>query len=542
MGHVTPEDTNPMLQAVLKSAIFAPAYWRTWAELLTGYYKDAGFGWSRDTMRYVVENEIKTAAAAVLFQQLSANALNLAFSGHTIYQNDPGNWGKVEITQPWAIAAYNEWVNLTQPKDKQKDALIDEKTGRDAKGAKLTWENPLARQMTATEGAMGLLTSSPHVGADTFVQGFSAFAAARTSPVMQAIAALGNIDLYRSISADGARYVDPNHDTVGGNPLADLITAGADLTPFSGIGQQIQQQIMQGNVGQVQGPFGTQIPQAVVDAFKPESLTQDAGKAFLAGMTGVNPAYLRSSRTEGVSPTDDQYKAVHELQTQYEQRVNALSTSTLSGQMAPYQWLATYRQLSAQHAAQMQAIFLHAPEYQNGPLGLTNSWENLYDQATDKDGVLQPDRLRELQQKWRSDHSAADYQAVQNELHHGDSKYPMLALYHKTKDAYDNWQADWCKHNGVDLSTLQSALSGWSQVYNDRNASRQWLIDHPEITQFENAKRNEFEAGQSQYGEAGLMYALFFNPTAADRYLTSSGETAHQVEQDVEKEQVPAAP
>jgi hypothetical protein len=38
------------------------------------------------------------------------------------------------------------------------------------------------------------------------------------------------------------------------------------------------------------------------------------------------------------------------------------------------------------------------------------------------------------------------------------------------------------------------------------------------------------------------MYALFFNPTAADRYLTSSGETAQQVEQDVEKEQVPAAP
>ncbi len=251
---------------------------------------------------------------------------------------------------------------------------------------------------------------------------------------------------------------------------------------------------------------------------------------------------MRSSKTQGVSPTDDQYKTVHEIQDKYQQRMNALSTATLGGQMAPYQWLATYRQLSMQHAAEMQAIFMHAPEYNNGPLGLTNSWEGLYDQATDKNGVLQPDRLRSLQHEWRSSHSAADYAAVQSELRANDSKYPMLQLYHKTLDAYDNWQADWCTQNGVDVSTLQSELSGWSQVYNDRVASRQWVSDHPDITQFENAKKTEFESGQSTYGEAGLMYALFFNPTAADRYLTTSGETAQQVEQDVEQQQVPAAP
>jgi hypothetical protein len=546
MGHVAPEDTNPWLHATLKSAFFAPNYWRTWGEILTGYYKNAGFGWSKDTIKYVVENEIKTAAAAVLFQQLSANALNMAFSGHTIYQNDPGNWGKVEITSPWAVEAYNEYVKATLPKDKQAAALIDPKTGRDGKGAKLTWENPSARQTTDTEQAMGFLTSAPHWDVGTFGQGFSAFGAARTSPVAASAAALANIDLYRSISSGGTRYVDPNHDTLGGNPLSDVITAAGDLTPFSGIGSQIQSQVMQGNVGEIQGPFGLPIPQAVANAFTPGSLGQDAGKAFLAGMTGVNPPYMRSSKTQGVSPTDDQYKSVHELQTVYEQQMNSLSTSTLSGQMAPYQWLATYRQLSAQHAAKMQAIFMHAPEYANGPLGLTNSWEGLYDQATDKNGVLQPDKLRTLQHQWRSSHAATDYTAVQNELRTNDTKYPMVALYHKAYDAYDNWQADWCKDpnggNGLDLATLQSEISGWSAVYNDRTVSAQWVRDHPDITQFENAKKSEFESGQSHYGEAGLMFALFFNPTAADRYMLTSGETAQQIEQAAQQEQVPPAP
>jgi hypothetical protein len=536
MGHVAPVDWNPNLHALLKTAAFAPNWWRTWAELLTGYYRNQGFGWSPDTIKYVVENEIKTALAAVAFQQLSANALNMVFSGHTIYQNDPGNWGKIEITNPWVLELLNQTVLKSNP--------IDTKTGRDPKGAKLTWENPIARQMVDTEQMMGFLTSSPSWTPETMHQGFSQFLAARTSPVAQSIAALFNIDLYRTIASEGSpRYVDPNHDTLlGASPITELLTAGGDLTPFANISQQIQQQVIQGNVGETQGPFGLPIPKAVTDSFTPQSIAGDLARSFLIGLTGMNPPFMRSSKTEGVTPTDDQYKAVHELQTKYQQQMNALSTSTLSGQMAPYQWLASYRQLSAQHAAEMQALFLHAPEYNNGPLGLTNSWENLYDQATDKTGVLDADKLRSLQQQWRAQHSQADYAAVQSELRGNDQKYPMVALYHKTLDAYDNWQRDWCLENGVDLSTLQSDMSGWSKVYADRNASRQWLLDHPEITEFENAKKTEFESGNSKYGMAGLMYALFFNPTAADRYLTTSGETIDDVIQQVENEQVPAAP
>lgn len=534
MGHVSPVDTNPNLQAALKTVTFAPNWWRTWGELLTGYYRNQGFGWSANTIKYVVENEIKTAAAALLFQQLSANAMNIALSGHTIYQNDPGNWGKVEITAPWATAILNELFKLK----------LDPKTGRDAKGAKLTMENPLARQMTDTEQLMGLLTTSPNWSPETLFRGAEQFSAARLSPVASAIAALGNIDLYRSVSSGGTRYVDPTHDSFAGSPWMDLLAAGGDLTPFAYISQQVQQAVMQGGdpSQDVQGPFGLPIPKVIADTFNPAQVGQDLARSFMVGMTGVNPPYMRSSKTFGVSPTDDAYKSVHEEQTQYEQHMNALSTATLGGQMAPYQWLATYRQLSAQHAAAMQYAFKHAPEYNNGPLGLTSSWEGLYDQATDKQGVLQPDRLRALQREWRANHSQADYAAVQSELHANDQKYPMLALYHKTLDAYDNWQADWAQANNVDVATLQSDLSGYAAVYNDRNASRAWLASHPDIAQFEAAKKSEFESGQSHYGMAGLMYALFFNPTAADRYLLTSGETAQEIEQQTQQEQVPAAP
>jgi hypothetical protein len=366
---------------------------------------------------------------------------------------------------------------------------------------------------------------------------------------MQALWALGNIDLYRSISSGGFRYVDPNHDTFAGNPLSDVLTAAGDLTPFSYISQNIQSQVIQGNVANVKGPFGIPIPQAVLNSFSGPQLAGDAARSMLVGMTGVNPPYMRSSKTQGVSPTDDQYKNVRDATQKYQSQMTALSTATLTGQMAPYLWLNAYRQLSIQHSAAMKNAFTNAPEYNNGPLGLTNSWEGLYDKATGTDGVLNSDQLRGLQKQWRSDHSAADYTAVQNELRVNDSKYPMMALYHKTLDAYDNWQADWCTQNGVDRATLQSDLYGYSQVYNDRYASAQWLSAHPEISQFEAAKKADFEAGNSQYGEAGLMYALFFNPTAADRYLgvasgtdTERAQAAEPVEQAVQKQQIPAAP
>ena len=547
MGHVSPVDSNPNFQALAKTVTFAPNWWRTWGELLTGYYRNAGVGWSKDTIAYVVENEIKTMAAGLVFQQMSANVMNMVLSGHTIYQNDPGNWGKVEVTQPWAIESLNAMSMMVDPA--HKGLGIDPTTGRDAKGAKLALENPFARQVTDTEGLMGMLTSSPKWTPETMFQGALGFAAARTSPVMQALWALGNLDLYRSISSGGFRYVDPNHDTFAGNPLSDILTAAGDLTPFSYISQNIQSQVIQGNVGSVKGPFGIPIPQAVLNSFSGPQLGADAARSMLVGMTGVNPPYMRSSKTQGVSPTDDQYKNVRDNNLKYQSQMTALSTGTLAGQMAPYQWLQAYRQVSIQHSAAMKQAFTNAPEYNNGPLGLTNDWEGLYDKATGTNGVLNSDQLRGLQQQWRSNHSSADYQAVQNELRVNDSKYPMLALYHKTLDAYDNWQADWCKQNGVDRATLQSDLYGYSQVYSDRYASTQWLSAHPEISQFEASKKADFESGSSQYGEAGLMYALFFNPTAADRYLgVASGtdqeraQAAEPVEQAVQKQQVPAAP
>jgi len=535
MGHVAPEDTNPTIHAMAKTLAFAPNWWRTWAELLTGVYKNSGVGWTQDTVRYVVQNEIRTAMAGVALQQMTANALNLMLGGHTIYQNDPGNWGKVEITQPWAVDILNNIPGL--------NLGIDPKTGRNAKGQKLTMENPVARQMVSTQEALGLLTSAPMWSPSTLEHGSLAFAAGRESPVVQAFGALANIDTYASIASGGLRYIDPNHDNIFGNPGVDALAALASLTPFSYVAQQAEQAMVAGkNPDQeVSGAFGLPIPKWASDTFGAQQLGGDALKSLLIGMSGVNPPYMRSSKSFGVQPTDDQYKTVHEIQDTYTQNMNALSTATLSGQMTPDQWVASYRQLSTKRADQLQAIFKHAPEYNDGPLGLTNSWENLYDQAA-VNGITDPDKLRSLQEHWRATHSSADFAAVQSTLRQSDQKYPMLALYHKTLDAYANWQSDYAKENGIDLETLRHDLSGYAQVYNNRLESQQYLAEHPDILPFENAKKSEFESGDSRYTEAGLMYALFFNPTLAERYMAGGDLSAAQVEQEVQQQQVPAAP
>ena len=534
MGHVLPEDTNPAFHALAKTAAFAPNWWRTWGELLTGYYKRAGWGWSADTIKYVVQNEVRTALAAVAFQQLSANALNVIFSGHSIYQNDPGNWGKVEITAPWATDILNKIPGL--------NLGIDAKTGRNAKGQKLTLENPVARQMTDTEQMLGLLTSSPNWNPSTLVSGASAFAAGRVSPVVSALGALGNLDVYSSIASDSPRAMDPTHDTPFGNPGFDALTSMLSLLPFSYITNQIQQSMIQGQNSpsqEVQGPFGLPIPKVVSDTLK--GVPGDLMQSFLIGLTGINPPYMRASKSFGIEPPDDVYQSVNQIDATYTQNMNALSTSSLTGQMTPSVWLAAYRTLSTQRADQLQFAFKHAPEYNYGPLGLTNDWESLYDKAA-VNGVTDTDKLFALQQQWRADHSSADYAAVQSELRVNDQKYPMLAVYHKALDAYDNWQFDYAKQNNIDLATLRADLNGYGQAYGDRNATNAWLLAHPDIAPYEAAKKAEFENGSSTYGEAGLMFALFFSPTAAEGYLNASGQSVQQVEAATWSETVPTAP
>lgn len=536
MGHVAPEDTNPTIHAMAKTLAFAPNWWRTWAELLTGVYKRGGFGWTPDTIRYVVENEIRTAMAAVGLQQMTANALNLMLSGHTIYQNDPGNWGKVEVTAPWAVGVLNRIPKL--------NLGIDPKTGRNAKGQKLAMENPVARQMVDTEQAFGLLTSAPHWSPESLQQGAAAFAAGRESPVVQALGAIANIDTYATIaSGDGGfRYIDPNHDHIFGNPGVDALAAIAALTPFSYVTQQAEQAMIAGNNPdqEVPGAFGVPIPKWVSDTFGWNQLGGDAARSMLVGMSGFNPPFMRSSKSFGVRPTNDQYKSVHEIESTYTQNMNALSTSTLSGQMTPNQWIQAYRALSGKRADQMQAIFKHAPTYNNGPLGLTNSWEGLYEQAS-VNGITDPDKLRTLQEHWKGTHSDADYAAVQSTIRQSDKKYPMMALYHKTLDAYDRWQQDYCRENGLNRDQLRHDLTGYARMYNNRIEAQGYLSEHPDLQPFMNAKKAEFESGSSRYSEAGLMYALFFNPNAAERYMMGSGETAQQVEQAVQNMQIPGA-
>ncbi|HEY1716137.1 MAG TPA: hypothetical protein VGG07_24785 [Solirubrobacteraceae bacterium] len=91
MGMVAPEDANPMTHALARLTMFAPNWWRTWGELLTGIYRDSGFHWTPARVAGQIGNDLRVGMAALMFQKLSGNAMNYAMSGHLQEQNQPGN-------------------------------------------------------------------------------------------------------------------------------------------------------------------------------------------------------------------------------------------------------------------------------------------------------------------------------------------------------------------------------------------------------------------------------------------------------------------
>src|SRR5262249_231279 len=154
---------------------------------------------------------------------------------------------------------------------------------------------------------------------------------------------------------------------------------------------------------------------------------------------------------------------VREIQQQYQQRMQQLSAEAMSGQMTLSQWHEAYRGLSRDHAKQMEALYKGAPEYVRGQDGLVNDWQALYDTATNADGAVDQPRLAELQSESHHNHSPDEMQQLQAGLRKNESKYPMLALYHKSLDAYDKWQEQWAAQQGLDVGQIRREASEYGK-------------------------------------------------------------------------------
>ena len=523
MGSVAPEDTNPMLHDLSRLVLFAPNWWRTWGELMVPLYKRAGFTADPAFRKFAAYQAGKTMMAALAFQKLSGNAFNFALSGHLQNQNQPGSNDKLEISNPAVLGALNASHILP--------STVDPNTGLDARtGARYTMENPFARQTQATERAMGLESGQKDWQPSDLSDGMGLFLTGRVSPLLNSVFGAGNVDLYQSAHDHQLRAVNPEQPAGSLSP-ANLLYGTLMMAPG---GQQFAQQVNQQNQQGATAPtpvesvLGTRVPRSLQEVVG--DVKDPAGRTLFSWLTGTNPAYETSQRTRGQKPSDQDYQRVKTINEQYHQEMSTLSAETLAGQRTPRQWLQAYQELSRAHAAQMEALFKGSPEYANGSAGLTAQWEGLYQRATKSDGTLDYDELARLQNQFRQDKTPTQLQQVDAALHQADTKYPMLALYHKSQNAFRDWQSQYAQQNNLDVNQLRKETGEYSALFGDTKGQRHYLTQHPELRRYQRAKHEQWDRTPM-----GLTHALFYGMNATvmralrARHLTASQLAAEEV-------------
>jgi hypothetical protein len=509
MGAVAPEDTNPLLHSVSRLLMFAPNWWRTWAELMVPMYKRAGFLGDNNYLRYRAYQSAKTVAAAVAFQKMSGEILNYlgtsstpwAHDGHWQQQNQQQNKDKIEATGNWLgdIPGIDFFAPASDPKT----------------GAVRTFENPFGRQQFATEQAAGMQEGTPYWQPEDTWDGMAKFVTSRTSPLLDAAFGATNIDLYQSVADHQLRAVDTAAPAGSISP-GSLLTGAMMMTPVGlNFAQNVQKSSAQGSPNALESALGTRVPKSYGELFK--DLGNPTLRMLFSWFTGVNSPYDTSQKTRGIKPSDQDYQRVSDLNQAYQKQMSVLSNKAWSGQITPSQWRSQYAQLAAQHGANMESLFKGSPEYVNGAEGMLNDYMGLYNdpRVLNPDGSINQDQLTNLQNQFRHDHTKDQLQQMQVLQRQNDQKYPMLAMYHKMLDNYQNWQQTWASQNNVDYATLRKETSEFASLYGDQRASQQYLRQHPELNRYERAKKTW------ERTPAGMLYSFFYNPSAVSNLMRS---------------------
>jgi hypothetical protein len=536
MGMVAPEDANPLTTKLSKLAIFAPNWWRTFGELLVPAYRRSGLFKDNSKMaRYAATQGLKTAAAMFAIDKIGGTAMNYMLSGHLPDENQPGNQDKLEITNPAILHGLQD-VGLLP-------AGIDVNTGRNPNtGAVVTMPSIFGGQTYDALQAMGYASGQPGTpvgpklgpvqlslpGSPTDVEdGLTRFVSGRLSPFISTAGALANLDVYQSLTSGSFRAAIPGTEPFRPSPLNAAAAALMSLPGGQTYAQSVQRN-MQTNGADQGSLFGTVVPTSL------QGFTKDLGpvlaRTAMSGLIGVNPPYASAQKTRGTPMSDADYAKVQAEQSQYQQRMSVLGNEMLSGQITPYAWKQQYSDLSKQHSAALGALFKGAPEYVNGAEGMANAWNNLYDQASLPDGRVDQTKLAQLQSSFEQQHTPDEMSAMRAQLRKNDSRYPGLAFYHATLDAYDRWQANWASQQGLDVTTLRGEVSAYNALYGDSKAQSHYLHQHPEVRRFRIAVKTFQRTPQ------GLAYELFHgNSATVNRILRAKHLTVADLESETEQ-------
>lgn len=243
---------------------------------------------------------------------------------------------------------------------------------------------------------------------------------------------------------------------------------------------------------------------------------------MISGLSGVNPPYVYAAKTRGVQPSDEDYQRLNEIQGDYSKNMGSLSAQAMGGQITPAQWRQQYQDITSKHAAAVETLFKHSPAYAKGTMAYVNQYEALNDQAL-VNGTLDFDKLDQLQQAMRQQHSAAENAALDAELSKNEQAYPMLHVYKQTIRSYQQWQEHWASQNGVDVGSLRADVAQYGSLYGNQRASQEFLRNHKDVALYERAKQREWEQSPQ-----GLVWGLFYNSPTVSRYLAAKKETPEQ--------------
>lgn len=514
MGHVAPEDWNPVMHDILRGVMFAPNWWRTMLEMYVPRYGKMGITWTPQMIRHVVGQEMKTAAASLAFQKITGNALNMLTSGHLQNQNQPGAQDKIEMTEPWTDhLPWTHGVPRTDPKT----------------GAVRTLENPLTRQTLDLERVLGYESGRPggpskqagplQISAPSdwsAVMGGTALTGiGRLSPALEAgLDVLGGVDVYGSIRDGTLRHLDPGMQGQRFGPTA-MSTLMGMLQMLPG-GQEAAYQIAQGNKEFAQGKSWGTVTSDTIQRM----LGTEPQQVLSGWFTGVNPAYSYANKSAGTPPGDAQFAAAAKLKDDQQRWLSDSSTAVLSGgtlqngQPATLQnWLREYHDREIAYVNQMSAYYGNDPTYLNGQDGLVNQWEQLYDKArfdpSDPLSEINYAKLDQLQAQFKGDHSSAQWQLLQQGLAQHQQQNPMVRLYHDTLTAYGDVQQLWAQQRGVSSAQLRSEISEYGQLHSQTKEADAYLRQHPDLQAWEGWKKNVFYKSP-----LGMLYGLWYGSSS----------------------------
>lgn len=535
-GSVSPEQwaKNPTLHQISKRLMFAPQWWRSFYQLLSGSFDRAGMGVS-DAMAAKMRTQAVGKGLFGLWASnaVTGNALNYLLSGHMQYENQPNNKHSIELDR---IAP-----------------LLGRQAVNPQTGAHLVSENPFARQQKDLFKAMGLTAppedyafshldpSAPAPGQSDPGYQQAEVIASRAAPLIDMLTTASNFDLYGSLLKHSVQFVDPEHPA----PMSSLAALGLSLGSLTPFGLQAAQQLTPHGQAPTSGPqspstgplAGSGVPEWVTKTFGLD--TQDHFQQALGSFAGVRGPYEAANRTAGGGLSTEDATDVRQYEEKYNSNLTRSEHDVVTGAngMTPNKWLTQYTAASKARSEYLQAKYQNSSDYTDGAAGALAQYEALYNAPGvqmdngDINNALLAQKQAELHDQILAKPGGAEiWSMMQSNLHKNDLQHPVLKVWHDAQSEFKTWQEGYAQQSGLSGPQFRDLLNQYYAipVAADRAKFEQ---QNPELRKYSAAK-----AKWERTTGAGFTYGMFTNSSYISglvAHLGSQGEAKyleHQVQ------------